>query len=340
MSDSVLPTIWFVLWGLLWAIYFALDGFDLGAGMLAGLLRSDREQHALVRSLGPVWDGNEVWLITAGGVTFAAFPRLYAVMFSSLYIPLMAVLLGLVLRVVAIEFFHLDHSPAWQRTWARILSGGSLVVALLLGVAFGNIFQGLPLDGSGYHGTLLGLLNPYGLLTGALFVLAFLFNGSAWLASRAPDDDLRQAAFTLARRTWPWFFVAGGAFLGLAPLATGLAGNYLRHPALAVLPLAAVTCLAAARLALGRGRAGPALVAGSLAVLTAVLSGVVGLYPQMLPSSIDPAAGLTAFSAASSPYTLRAMLIVTVIFLPLVLVYQAWFYKVFATAPAEEEARY
>ena len=336
--QAYLPSIWFLLWGLLWAIYFALDGFDLGAGMLAAWLPK-RERETAVRSLGPVWDGNEVWLITAGGVTFAAFPKLYATMFSSLYAPLMLVLVALILRAVAIEFSHLVESEVWKGFWINVLSVASLLVALLLGVAFGNIFQGLPFDQAGYHGTLLTLLNPYGLLTGVLFVVAFLYNGSAWLA-RAEDRALRERGMRLSAGLWPVFLALAALFMGATPFATELFANYLRQPLLLLLPLLAVAALVGARLFMARRQAGLTLIAGSGAVLLTVMAAVVGLYPNMFPSSLDPAMTLTAFNAASSLGTLRLMLIVTIIFLPIVLLYQIWFYKLFNGPETDEEALY
>lgn len=340
MLENLLPSIWFALWGLLWAIYFALDGFDLGAGMLAGLFQDDRDRHVLIHSLGPVWDGNEVWLITAGGVTFAAFPKLYAVMFSSLYGPLMIILVALVLRAVSIEFYHLEQHQAWGRLWTNILAVASLLVALLFGVAFGNIFQGLPLDQAGYHGTVVGLLNPYGLLTGVLFVLAFLYNGGVWLAYKAADDELREKGLAVSNKLWPLLFLVAAAFLVYTPFATSLLANYLAVPALFVVPLVAVLMLVATRYYLGKERPLGALLTGSLAVLVTVVAGVIGLYPDMFPSAINPAYSLTAFNSASSTYTLKIMLIVTLIFLPVVLVYQVWFYKLFAGPHSEEEPGY
>lgn len=332
MSATLLSTIWFVLWGLLWAIYFALDGFDLGAGIIAGFLTKPHDEEQLIESLGPVWDGNEVWLITAGGVTFAAFPRLYATMFSSLYGPLFMILMALILRAAAIEFYHQEKNRTWQRTWSLVLSLASLLVALLFGVAFGNIFQGVPLDASGYRGTLLGLLNPYGLLTGGLFVVAFLYNGAAWMARKAPDETLRQRGQHLALRTWPVLLTVAALFLAVTPFATRLLDNYRAYPILFALPLLAVTALVASRVSLGRGQEGRSLLLGSLAVLLTVLTGIGGLFPRMFPSNIDVAYGLTAFNASSSPYTLQIMLITTAIFLPLVLLYQIWFYRMFGKA--------
>jgi cytochrome d ubiquinol oxidase subunit II len=331
MSDTMLQIIWFALWGLLWAIYFSVDGFDLGAGMLAGLFRKDEERELLVYSLAPIWDGNEVWVITAGGVTFAAFPKLYATMFSSLYLPLMLILLSLVLRAVSIEFFHYQgDTPGLRRHWSGVLALSSLLVALLFGVAFGNIFQGLLLDGQGYHGTVLSLLNPYGLLTGVLFVAAFLLNGAAWAAHKTKDAEFRTRTLTFARKLWPVVFAIAAAWLIYTPFATNLMDNFLAVPVLFVVPLLAVVALVLARSYLVKGAPAMALLAGSATVFLTVLSGIIGLYPNMFPSKLDPAYSLTAFNASSSPYTLQLMLTVTLIFLPLVLTYQIWAFRIFA----------
>ncbi|MBW2220099.1 MAG: cytochrome d ubiquinol oxidase subunit II, partial [Deltaproteobacteria bacterium] len=180
----VLQTIWFFLWGLLWAVFFMTDGFDFGIGTLYPFLgKSDVDKRIMINSVGPLWDGNEVWLITAGGVTFAAFPKVYAVMFSSLYSALMLILFALILRGVSFEFRGKVDDPRWRKVWDTCIFIGSFTPALLFGVAFANIFQGIPFDQNGlYHGTLFTLLNPYGLLGGALFVLLFIVHGSLWLA--------------------------------------------------------------------------------------------------------------------------------------------------------------
>ncbi|MDI6715575.1 MAG: cytochrome d ubiquinol oxidase subunit II [Actinomycetota bacterium] len=335
MSEALLPSIWFFLWGLVWAIYFALDGFNLGVGMLAGFL-PQTEQKKLISSLGPFWDGNEVWLITAGGVTFAAFPKLYAVMFSSLYLPLIIILLSLVFRAVAIEFYHQSEDRNWQKVWATTLSVGSFLVALLFGVAFGNIFQGLLLDNTGYHGSIFSLLNPYGILTGILFVLIFAYNGNLWFAYKTGNDK----GFTIAKRIYPPLLLAAVLFLISTAFATNLWSNFLGLPLLFVVPLLAVVSLLATRMLLGGGQAAGSLLAGSLTVLLTVITCVIGLFPNMFPSKINPVYSLTAFNASSSPYTLKIMLVVTIIFLPMVLVYQIWHYKLFAPARVDEESPY
>ena len=208
----MLQTIWFLLWGLLWAIYFMLDGFDLGLGTLRPFIaRNDTESRIIYNVMGPFWDGNEVWLITAGGVTFAAFPTTYAVMFSTLYAPLLLILFGLIIRAVSFEFRGQIDSPGWRKLWDTCLFVGSFVPALLFGVAFANIFQGIPFDDKGvFHGTLFTLLNPYGILGGMLFVLLFLLHGSLWLAVKAEGPLYDRAAGAFAKalgsaaRSWRW----------------------------------------------------------------------------------------------------------------------------------------
>ncbi|HEY8347269.1 MAG TPA: cytochrome d ubiquinol oxidase subunit II [Symbiobacteriaceae bacterium] len=337
---QLLQVIWFALWGLLWAIYFGLDGFDLGSGMLAGLSRDKQERDTLIGTLAPIWDGNEVWVITAGGVTFAAFPKLYAVMFSTLYLPLILILLGLVLRAVAIEFYHhMAYNPGWQNFWAKILSVASLVVALLFGVAFGNIFAGLPFDASGWKGNvILSLLTPYGILTGLLFVSAFVMNGFSWFAHKVADDALRQKAMENAKKMWIVTLILGVLFYGLMPVMTPLMQNYKDLPVLFVVPLISVAMLLLARTSMGKGRPLAAMIYGSLTVFFAVITGVIGMFPNMLPSRLDPDLSLTAFNASSSQYTLTFMLIVVLIFLPFVLLYQGWNLKLFGQGKTGSEA--
>ncbi|MGD9224670.1 MAG: cytochrome d ubiquinol oxidase subunit II, partial [Desulfobacteraceae bacterium] len=205
---------WFILWGLLWAIYFMTDGFDLGIGTLYPFLgKSENDRRVMINSIGPLWDGNEVWLVTAGGVTFAAFPTVYAVMFSSLYSALMLLLFALIVRGVAFEFRGKVDSPGWRKIWDISIFTGSFLPALLFGVAFANIFRGLPIDANGlYHGNLLTLLNPYGLLGGALFVLLFMIHGAIWLAVKS-QGELHDRALATANNFWPVLLVVAVTFL-------------------------------------------------------------------------------------------------------------------------------
>ena len=337
----MLETIWFILWGVLWAAYFMLDGFDLGLGSLMPVLaKNDNERRIIYNAMGPFWDGNEVWLISAGGVTFAAFPRAYALLFSSLYSALMLVLFALIFRAVAFEFRgKIDH-PAWRKLWDFCLVCGSFFPALLLGVAFANIFRGIPIDADGiYRGTLSTLLNPYGILGGALFVFLFLVHGSLWLAIKA-EGALHERAATMAKRLWPVLVVVAVMFLAATGVATKLYDNYLQMPLLFVVPLLAVAALLMTRVFIGRAAWWKAWWASGLTIVAATLFGVIGLYPNLLPSSIDAAASATVANAASSPLTLKIMLIVALIFVPVVILYQAWVYRLFSGKLREEDLLY
>jgi cytochrome d ubiquinol oxidase subunit II len=334
----MLETIWFVLWGVLWAVYFMLDGFDFGIGMLMPFLaRTDEEKRIMYQSLGPFWDGNEVWLITAGGVTFAAFPLMYAVMFRSLYSALVLVLFALIFRAVSLEFRNQVEGPRWRTAWDLGTFLGSLLPALLLGVAFGNIFQGIPIDGEGiYHGTLLTLLNPYGLLTGIVFVLLFLVHGAIWQAIKA-DGGLHRRSLAVAKKIWPVLLVAAVVFLVATWFATGLWNNYLENPLLLAIPLVAVAGLLATRIFLAGARCWKAWFASGLTIVGCTLFGVVGLYPIMLPSSLNAEYSLTAFNSASTPLTLKIMLVVALIFVPIVIAYQTWVYVLFRDKVTKED---
>src|SRR5512135_454776 len=199
--------IWFVLWAVLWAVYFMLDGFVLGAGVLHNILgRNEGEKRVLINAIGPVWDGNEVWLITAGGATFAAFPTTYALMFSYLYTALLLLLFSLIIRGVSYEFRGKSEGEGWKKGWDIAIFLGNFLPALLFGVAFGNIFSGLPMDASGYHGSLISLLNPYGLLTGVLFVLLFVEHGALYLSVKTAGE-IKTRAHAAADKIWPVLFV-------------------------------------------------------------------------------------------------------------------------------------
>ncbi len=324
-----LQILWFILWGLLWAVYFMLDGFDFGAGILYRFIaRNESEKSAVRRSIAPVWDGNEVWLIAAGGITFAAFPSAYASLFSYLYSALLIILFALIFRGVAIEFRAKAASSAWGRGWDLAFFLGSLVPALLFGVAFGNIFRGLPIDAEGYHGTLLSLLNPYGLWTGLLFVLLFLVHGALWLAFKT-GGELEARVLLFARSGWYFLLAAAAVFLVWTVPATRLEENYLRRPYWLVVPLLAVVSLLLIRLRISQKRMGAAFFASSATIMLVIFTGIVGLFPNLIPSRLDPAYSLTAFNASSSPYTLKIMTIVALVFVPVVIGYQVWVYRVF-----------
>ena len=324
----MLNTIWFVLWGLLWAIYFALDGFDFGLGMLLPVLgRSQVERKVVYQAMGPFWDGNEVWLITAGGVTFAAFPSLYATMFSILYGPLLVILFALIFRGVAIEYRWKVASEGWGRFWDWMLVLSSLVAALFFGVAFANLFKGLPFDSRGIcQGCFLGLLNPYGIMGGLTLVAMFCYHGALWLGVRA-SGELEQRAQAAAKGLWWAVVVTVVLMLFASAFSTKLYANYLRWPLMWIIPLACAVGIVLSRVWVGKGAWVRAWWASAVGIVGFVLFGIGGMYPAMLISSIEPGATLTAFNASSSPLTLKIMLGVALVMVPIVIIYQAWAYK-------------
>src|SRR6185369_461831 len=315
MEPNVFQVIWFVLWGVLWGIYFMLDGFVLGTGFMSGFLaKNDTEKRVLLNALGPVWDGNEVWLITAGGVTFAAFPTTYALMFSNLYTALLLLLFALIVRGVAFEFRGKIDSPAWKGGWDLATTISSFLPALLFGVAFGNIFKGIPMRNDfatlsfGYEGGLLSLLNPYGLLTGVLFVMLFAVHGSLYAAIKT-TGDLSQRAGEMANKLWLPLLVIAVAFLGYTYPATKLYDNFLRVPLLLVIPVIAVASLLLLKLFAAKGELHKAFIFSCLTIVFVCFTGVTGLFPNLIPSSLDPNSNLTIFNSSSSPYTLKIMAI-------------------------------
>ena len=337
----ILESIWFFLWGLLWAIYFMTDGFDLGLGTLMPFLaKNENDKRIIVNSMGPLWDGNEVWLLTAGGVTFAAFPLVYAVMFSSLYSALMLILFALILRGVAFEFRGKVDSDKWRKVWDACLFIGSAAPAVLFGVAFANIFQGIPIDQNGiYQGNLFTLLNSYGLLGGVLFLLLFLVHGSIWLSIKS-DGDLQNRALSTANKLWPILVGIAVIFLVVSAFTTRLYENFIAYPFLFVIILLAVGALFAIKIFLAKEAYFKAWFASAATILACTLYGVIGLFPNMFPSNIDAAYSLTAHNASSSPLTLKIMLLVVVLFVPIVLAYQIWTYHFFKGKVTQGEMIY
>ena len=334
----MLETTWFVLWGLLWAVYFILDGFDLGLGTLLPFLAKDeKEKRVIYNAAGPFWDGNEVWLISAGGVTFAAFPKAYAVMFSALYAPLLMLLFALIFRAVSFEFRGKNDHPAWTALWDAVHFLSNFVPALLLGVAFANLFMGIPIDDKGvYHGNLLMLLNPYGLAGGVFFVVMFAMHGALWLAIKS-DGALQTRGIGTAVLLWPVMLVLLLAFLVLTAFYTNLFANYLKWPALWILPLIAVVGLVGCRVMLKAGKLLYAWACSGVFILGVTFFGVMGMFPGMIISSMNPAWSVTAFNGASSPLTLKIMLTVALIFVPVVIAYQTWVYALFSGKVTDED---
>lgn len=343
MDISIFQIIWFVLWGVLWAVYFMLDGFVLGTGFMAGFLaKNDTEKRVLINAVGPVWDGNEVWLVTAGGATFAAFPTTYALMFSNLYSALVLVLFALIVRGVCFEFRGKIDNNAWRKSWDTAIIVSSFLPALLFGVAFGNIFKGIPMRNDfaainfSYDGSLIGLLNPYGLLTGVLFVLLFAVHGSLYAAIKTTGDLSKRGA-DLANKLWVPLLVVAVAFLGYTYPATKLYDNYLKAPVLLIVPLIAVASLLLVKVFIVKGSCHKAFLFSCLTIVFVVFTGVTGLFPNLIPSSIDPASNLTIFNSSSSLLTLKIMTAVALITVPTVICYKIWVYRIFRARVTEED---
>jgi cytochrome d ubiquinol oxidase subunit II len=318
-----LTTVWFCLIAALWVGYFALEGFDFGVGMLLPVLaRDDRERRLLINTIGPVWDGNEVWVITAAGATFAAFPEWYATLFSGFYLPLLLILLALIVRGVAFEYRHQRPGVAWAGWWDRVVIVGSIVPALLWGVAFANIVHGVPIDADlEFAGTLGDLLGPFPLLGGLVTLTLFLTHGAMFVALKT-DGDIRHRARALAVRLGAVAAVLVVVFLTWTQARTGNAGS-------AVLFGVAALTLVGGLLMAARGREGWAFLGTFVTIALAVAGLFVALFPDVMPTTLTDGLSLTTTNASATDYTLRLMTIVAAIFLPLVVSYQAWTYWVF-----------
>ncbi|MFE2183908.1 cytochrome d ubiquinol oxidase subunit II [Streptomyces sp. NPDC059455] len=314
---------WFLLIAFLWTGYFFLEGFDFGIGVLTKLLARDRtERRVLINTIGPVWDGNEVWLITAAGATFAAFPDWYATLFSGFYLPLLAILVCLILRGVAFEYRHKRPEDRWQRNWEHAIFWCSLLPAFLWGAIFANLVHGVPIGRDGnYVGGLSDLITPYALLGGVVTLVLFTFHGAVFAALKT-DGDIRTRARRYAARLGLATVVVAVPFLGWTQ---GDSGNARSLVAVVI----AVLALVAALIMNQRGREGWAFGLSGVAVTAAVAMLFLALFPEVMPSSLDPAWSLTAANAASSPYPLKIMTWVGVIMMPLIMAYQAWTYWVF-----------
>ncbi|ABL80466.1 cytochrome d ubiquinol oxidase subunit II [Nocardioides sp. JS614] len=318
-----LTTVWFILIAVLWIGYFTLEGFDFGVGMLLPVLaRNDRERRLMINTIGPHWDGNEVWVLTAGGATFAAFPEWYATLFSGFYLPLLLILVALIVRNLAFEYRHQRPEQSWKDRWDLAIIIGSFLPALLWGVAFANIVRGVPIDETkDFTGNLFTLLNPFGLLGGIVTLLLFLTHGAMFVALKT-DGDIRLRARRLSVQLGLGAAVAAVVFLLWAQLDTGNAGS-------AVLFVLAAAALVGGVLMARTGREGWGFLGTFVTIALAVAGLFVALFPDVMPSTTDAAYSLTATNAAATDYTLKVMTIVAAIFTPLVVAYQAWTYWVF-----------
>jgi len=323
-----LNTLWFILIGVLFAGFFFLEGFDYGVGMLLPFLgKDDRVRRVLINTVGPHWDGNEVWLITAGGALFAAFPHWYATMFSGFYMVFVLVLLALIVRGVAFEFRSKLESARWRNLWDWVLFTGSLLPSLLLPVALFNLLRGVPIDAKmTYQGSLVTLLNLPALVWGLAGVLGFLFHGAIFLSLKTAEEVAAQARAT-ARELWVPTLVVLLVALIASALTTDVATRW--PTALFLLPLLAVVALGISGLSLQKSRFGIAFVTVGITILLVVSSLFFGLYPRVMVSSLNSDWSLTIYTASSSAYTLRIMSYIALALVPVVLLYQAWSYWVF-----------
>ncbi|MFA3877202.1 cytochrome d ubiquinol oxidase subunit II [Streptomyces sp. MMCC 100] len=318
-----LHDVWFVLIAVLWTGYFFLEGFDFGVGVLTRLLARNRaEKRVLINTIGPVWDGNEVWLLTAGGATFAAFPEWYATLFSGFYLPLLVILVCLIVRGVAFEYRVKRPEENWQRNWETAIFWTSLIPAFLWGVAFGNIVHGVEIDRNlEYVGSVWDLLNPYALLGGLVTLMLFTFHGTVFTALKTVGE-IRERARTLALRVGLVTAVLALAFLLWTQADSGDAKSLV---ALVV----AVAALIAALMANQAGREGWSFTLSGVTIVAAVAMLFLTLFPNVMPSTLNADWSLTVTNASSSAYTLKIMTWLAVIATPVVLLYQGWTYWVF-----------
>jgi cytochrome d ubiquinol oxidase subunit II len=318
-----LHTVWFIVLAILWVGFFVLEGFDFGVGVLHTVVgKTETGMRVALNAIGPFWDANEVWLIVAGAGTFAAFPGWYATMFSALYLALLVVLAALIARGVAFEFRGKGADPRWRRTWTWCTTLGSLLVPLLIGVGLGDLLKGLPIDAKHeYTGDFFDLLTPYGLWTGVTILGLCLLHGASFLALKT-TYDVRERARALAR---PLGWAAVALVLGWVIWTRAIGKTQVPGP---VEILALLAVIFAARLASSEHE-GWAFTASAAAIAATVGSIFIDLYPNVMVSSTSAAYNLTVNNSASGSYALTVMSIVTVIFFPLVLLYQGWSFHVF-----------
>ena len=327
--------LWFVLITVLFTGFFFLEGFDYGVGTLLTIIsdkESDRSQ--IVRTIGPVWDGNEVWMITAGGAMFAAFPHVYATLFSTFYIALFLMLVALILRAVAFEFRHQRTDEKWQCMWSNAITFGSIVPAFLWGVAVTNLIAGLPIgQNMVYQGSFFDLLTPYTLVGGAAFFAVFAFHGASFLGLRLTDQQLLARARTLGLKFGVLAAVLYVLCMVLTYLETDLYDSTLAGAALVLSAVSFVAGIGALYKNCSKG----AFVLGGLAIAGTTIGFFAGLFPRLMVSSLNPSWSLTIRNASSTEYTLSIMTIAALIFVPIVLGYQIWTYYIFRKRIAPDD---
>jgi cytochrome d ubiquinol oxidase subunit II len=329
-----LNTLWFILIAVLYIGFFVLEGFDFGVGILLPFLSRDKDPQAvdakrrlMINTIGPHWDGNEVWLLTAGGATFAAFPEWYATLFSGFYLAFFLLLVVLIGRGVAFEYRSKDPNPRWRNLWDWLIFLGSAVPAILLGVTFGNLVRGVPIDAEmNYVGGFFNLLNPYALLAGVATLLVFTLYGAIFISLKT-DGEVKEKARAAASRLWLVVVLALLALLVATYLATDIYERLGVNPG--IVPIAGMVAILLTGFFVRKDRQGWAFLTTAVAIAFSLVTAFLIMYPRVMISSIDPRYSLTIYNASSSPYTLQVMTVVALIFVPIVLVYQGWSYWVF-----------
>ena len=327
MSYEFLQILWFLLIAILWIGFYFLEGFDFGVGMLLPFIgKKDAERRAIINSIGSTWDGNEVWLLTAGGATFAAFPEWYATMFSGFYLALFLLLIGLIIRGVAFEYRSKDANPTWRHRFDWMIAIGSFLAALLLGAAFANLARGVPInENMMFTGNLFTLLNPYGLLGGVTTTAIFLLHGANFLGLKL-EGELRERVNATAKKIWIVTTVLYIA-LGIYTYVAGFWSRGIVNPG--IIPITAVVALLLTIYFLNHKMEGWAFIMTALNIVFTQITFFTMTFPNVMISSTNPVWSLTIYNASSSQYTLTVMSIVALIFVPIVLVYQGWTYYMF-----------
>lgn len=332
-----LNILWFILISVLFIGFFFLEGFDYGVGILLPFMgKNDTERRIVINTIGPVWDGNEVWLITAGGAIFAAFPNWYATLFSGFYLALFFILVALIIRGVAFEFRSSDRSPSWRSTWDWGIFVGSLLSAILWGVAVTNILRGVPINAEmQYAGTFFDLLSPYALIGGVTTLLLFSLHGALYLSLKTEGEMVQRA----------WGIAKAVSIAALAVLVVLAAMTYFQTDLFASVPAAIGILVCAVAMVLTvfftyKKMIGKAFITSSLTIASLVISVFLGLFPRVMMSSLNPEWSLTIYNASSSPYTLKIMTLVALTLVPIVLAYQIWTYWVFRKRITAKDVHY
>ncbi len=321
-----LQTLWFILIAVLFTGFLFLEGFDYGVGILLPIVaKTDNERRVVVNSIGPIWDGNEVWLLTAGGAIFAAFPNWYATLFSGFYLALFLILIALIIRGVAFEFRSKDASPRWRNLWDRAIFIGSLIPALLWGVAFGNILRGVAIDAHmTYVGSFFDLLNPYALIGGLVTLTLFILHGALFLELKT-DGVIQERARNITRRMWLPVTILAVIFVVFSLFQTDILNHINVINVLGL--ILAVGGLLGTGYFIFKARYGRAFTGTGLTIVGIVALIFGTLFPRVMPSTLG--FDLTIYNASSSPYTLQVMSVIALTVVPIVLLYQAWTYWVF-----------